>query len=67
MLAFGPLMRIAAQLRRIARALERRNEMEEERSRAYIRPPARKSEFSVARIEDWNDAYDEKQKGFPPA
>lgn len=61
-LVFFPLMRIAAQLRRIARALERRNEIVEEQSRGPVPRAARKTEFSVARVEDWNDAYEERQR-----
>lgn len=62
MMAFGPLMRIAGQLRRIAKAIERHNEMEEERSRAMMPRAPRPTEFSVASVEEWNKNYEERQR-----
>lgn len=56
-------LRQLALLRRIARALERANELAEERSRPYVKPAARKAEFSQASVELWNEADEARKRG----
>jgi hypothetical protein len=63
---FTQMGRVAAQLRRIARALETANDLEERRQdRDYPLPPARGSklvEIHNPTVAEWNAAY---QKAHP--
>lgn len=59
-----PLLRIAAQLRRIAKAIEESNRMAQERDHPVVamRKP-REAVFSRPSVEEWNEAWHDRNPG----
>ncbi len=57
------LLRIAAQLRRIAKAIERSNELYEERHPVVVPRKPRPAQISVPTVASWNAGYERRQRG----
>jgi len=58
-------LRLLAMLRRIAKALERMNDLAEARDPVVPLRVARKTEISHPKVGEWNDRWERERAGYP--
>jgi len=64
-MTFTTELRILATLRRIAKALERMNDLAEARDPIVPLRAARKAEISHPKVGEWNDRWERERAGYP--